>query len=612
MRATPYQIDSLATPLAELRRRAFDLERSMKGELTRVHPDQLASARNLLHYLALRQSDLRPLQAELASLGLSSLGRMEPHALATLDAVLWAVHSLGKAKPSHAGDLEVPCDFVSGPARLSSNAHALLGPEPFRRPVRIMVTMPSEAASDPRLVRDLVASGMDVMRINCAHDDLDAWKAMIGNLRKAERTVGRTCKVYADLPGPKLRTGRAAASVRVLKLRVERDARGRVVRTQQVWLTPSDRGELPPETISCTVPLDHELLQRAAVGDALEVQDARGKKRQLLITERRGSSCVAAYDRPIYLETGARLALLRQGKELAHGKLGELPEVEVPLHLFPGDRLILTREDAPAQPATNDHPARVHCSLPEVFDQVRAQQAVWLDDGKIGGTIESVDGSELALRITHTDPQGARLRSEKGINFPDSELSVPALTPKDVEDLAALADDVDIVGLSFVRRPEDVELLHDHLLELGMQGTGVVLKIENRTAFQNLPRILLAALRYPPVGVMVARGDLAVEVGFERLSEVQEEILWICEAAHVPVIWATQVLERMTKTGRPSRAEVTDAAMSVRAECVMLNKGPHVVRAVDFLTGVLDRMHAHQSKKRAMLRPLSISRVQAE
>jgi len=101
-----------------------------------------------------------------------------------------------------------------------------------------------------------------------------------------------------------------------------------------------------------------------------------------------------------------------------------------------------------------------------------------------------------------------------------------------------------------------------------------VLKIENRQAFENLPRILLTSLRSPPVGVMVARGDLAVEVGFERLSEVQEEILWLCEAAHVPVVWATQILEGMAKKGAPSRAEISDAVMSSRAECAMLNKAP--------------------------------------
>jgi pyruvate kinase len=103
---------------------------------------------------------------------------------------------------------------------------------------------------------------------------------------------------------------------------------------------------------------------------------------------------------------------------------------------------------------------------------------------------------------------------------------------------------------------------------------------------------------------MIARGDLAVECGYERLAEVQEEILWLCEAAHVPVIWATQVLESLAKSGMPSRAEITDAAMGERAECVMLNKGPHILDAIRVLDNILQRMQAHQSKKRSMLRRL--------
>ena len=79
---------------------------------------------------------------------------------------------------------------------------------------------------------------------------------------------------------------------------------------------------------------------------------------------------------------------------------------------------------------------------------------------------------------------------------------------------------------------------------------------------------------------MIARGDLAVEIGLARLSEIQEHILWICEAAHVPVVWATQVLERLVKDGAARRAEATDAAMGQRAECVMLNKDPHQVEAI--------------------------------
>jgi pyruvate kinase len=134
-----------------------------------------------------------------------------------------------------------------------------------------------------------------------------------------------------------------------------------------------------------------------------------------------------------------------------------------------------------------------------------------------------------------------------------------------------------------------------------------VLKIETRRGFESLPDMLLTAMRAPQCGVMIARGDLAVECGFERLAEVQEEILWLCEAAHVPVIWATQVLETLAKEGRPSRAEITDAAMGLRAECVMLNKGPYVLSAVRALDDILRRMHAHQSKKRSMLRALRLA-----
>jgi pyruvate kinase len=196
---------------------------------------------------------------------------------------------------------------------------------------------------------------------------------------------------------------------------------------------------------------------------------------------------------------------------------------------------------------------------------------------------------------------------DKGINFPDTDFHTPALTDKDIADLNALAHEVDIIALSFLRNPEDVALLQDHLARLDACQTGIVLKIENRQAFQHLPRILLTGMRSPRLGVMIARGDLAVELGFERLSEVQEEILWLCEAAHIPVIWATQILENMAKNGSPSRAEVTDAAMSIRAECVMLNKGPHIIETLRFLGAVLGRMEGHYSKRMAMRRKLTIA-----
>jgi len=230
-----------------------------------------------------------------------------------------------------------------------------------------------------------------------------------------------------------------------------------------------------------------------------------------------------------------------------------------------------------------------------------------LDDGKIGGMVREATPQQMEIEITHARPQGERLRADKGINLPDSQMELPALTPKDVEDLKYVISLGDMVGYSFVRSPTDVDALESQLARLGGQNLGIILKIETRQAFERLPELLLASMLSPCDGVMIARGDLAVECGYERLAEVQEEILWICEAAHVPVLWATQVLEKMAKQGAPSRAEVTDAAMANRAECVMLNKGPHMIETVRALDDILQRMEARQNKKRSLLGPLGVA-----
>jgi pyruvate kinase len=103
---------------------------------------------------------------------------------------------------------------------------------------------------------------------------------------------------------------------------------------------------------------------------------------------------------------------------------------------------------------------------------------------------------------------------------------------------------------------------------------------------------------------MIARGDVALGIGFARLAEMQEELLWLCEAAHVPVVWATEVLENLRKKGIFVRGEMTDAAMSGRAECGMLNRGPYLGQSIDVLQGLLMRMSEHQNKKTPRLRAL--------
>jgi pyruvate kinase len=238
---------------------------------------------------------------------------------------------------------------------------------------------------------------------------------------------------------------------------------------------------------------------------------------------------------------------------------------------------------------------------------VRPGEPIWLDDGKIVGIIRKVAPESVIVEITQARPVGEKLGAEKGINLPDSDLHLSSLTNEDLEALRFVVKNADIAGYSFVRREADVRELRARLAELGGEKLGIILKIETREGFDQLPRLLLAAMQSRAVGVMIARGDLAVERGYQRLAEIQEEILWICEAAHMPVIWATQVLESLAKTGIPSRSEITDAARGERAECVMLNKGPYIFTAVRILDDILRRMQAHQEKKRSMLRKLHLA-----
>jgi pyruvate kinase len=284
-------------------------------------------------------------------------------------------------------------------------------------------------------------------------------------------------------------------------------------------------------------------------------------------------------------------------------EVGPLPETEQSLVLRAGDLLQLTRDCSPVPVDTQAIPP-IGCTLPEAFDHAQPGDAVHFDDGKIGGRVVSVDRDVLTVRIDHPERGQARLKAGKGINMPDTDLPISALTDRDVIDLAAVVELADMVDMSFVRTPSDIERLLDEVDRLGGENLGIVLKIETRRAFEHLPQLLLTAMRRPRVGVMIARGDLAVECGYERMAELQEEILWLCEAAHLPVIWATQVLEQLAKTGLPSRAEISDAAMSERAECAMLNKGPYLDDAVTVLDNIMRRMAEHQYKKNALLRPL--------
>ncbi len=600
-------VRSLAARLERVRTSLIELERSV--DLAPFGP-QRDSARNLLHYLAFRRFDLRREQARLAHWALSSLGRSESHVLYNLEAVLgWLDRLLDRpagTRPAPAGP-----DPEHGRRILDRNARALLGPTQAGRRVRIMVTMPTEAATDLRLVRELMEGGMDCARINCAHDTPAEWARITAHIHRVERDLGRRCKIEMDLPGPKIRTGAIRPGPSVVKLRPARDPLGHVTAPATVWLVPPHHSAgTSLEGPVLTLPRDW--LRRRRSREQVELLDARGARRRLRIVKHVGAGWRAEAKKTTYVTSGTALVGTAEDGEDDPAPVGPIPPLEQRIRLSIGDRLVLTSRPDPGENARRDGrgrvrtPAHIPCTFPEALKLVRRGESVWLDDGRIGSVVRSANPERLIVEVTHAPTGGAWLGADKGINLPDTELKLPPIPSGDLETLRFIVRNADLVGYSFVHSEQDLRRLRAELARLGRPKMGVVLKIETGRAFEELPGILLAALRQPPMGVMIARGDLAVEVGFERLAEVQEEILWLCEAAHLPTIWATQVLEGLAKSGIPSRAEVTDAAMGERAECVMLNKGPHIVEAVRALDSILRRMQSHQAKKTAMLRHLNI------
>lgn len=486
--------DDIVKKLLLVRDSLLEVEESTIDFLQDIHPNYRYNVLNFLRYLKFRTFDLTAIQSDLTALGISSLSHAERHVLANIENILYLLSA--HINIPFTGKYEFgkhPINYKESGEYLKKNTLRLFGEHLNKQGV--MVTLPSEGVT-VEFLSELLDAGMNIARINCSHDNLKVWKAMIVSLKESSRNLQKPCTIYMDLAGPKIRTDRI-----FLKKKLK------------------------------------------------EVSEAR-----------------------IYV--GNIIFLVKKIKNFE------------------------TKEDFSAV---------VTCTIPSVIDDAKEGESILFDDGKIEGIIEKKANDTLKIRILNTNPKGSKLKTEKGINLPDTYLNLPSLTLEDVENLDFICSHADIVGFSFVRNPKDVAQLQEELKKRDSEALGIVLKIENREAFQNLPSLILQAMKSPTIGIMTARGDLAVELGIERLSEVQEEIMWLCEAALIPNIWATQVLESLAKKGIASRAEVTDAAMSVRTECIMLNKGPYIVKALKTLNAILSRMEKHQSKKQGNLRSLGVA-----
>ena len=451
--ATSPVLAGLQTEIEHLIHKLYEAEVRFDSVIAEVHPNNRDSARNLIHYMALRSLELRHIQEQLAELSISSFAHAEGYILHNLLNVQQLLMALdGYHQDADLDYATAPFSYRTSKKKLKENATRLYGQNYHGDRSWIMVTMPSEAAEEPKLIEELLEQGMNIARINTSHDGPDAWKKMIKNIRRAERKTGKLCKVYFDLAGPKIRTNFTNMQLFEKSRKVKKDR----------------------------------------------------------------------------------------------------------LCLFPKDLLFIAENPEEWQPAKKDRPksliASITVTLPDVLETIQEGDRLFFDDGKISAEVTERNEKGIMVEITSAAAGGTKLRHNKGINLPDSVLNIPSLTDQDFKYLPFIAAHGDIIGYSFVKRAEDVYVLQNELARLKRPDIGLVLKIENKEAFDNMPDLLLAAMRSPQAGVMIARGDLAVELGFERVAEVQEEILWICEAGHLPNIWATQVLESLAKKGLATRS----------------------------------------------------------
>ena len=422
-----------------------------------------------------------------------------------------------------------------------------------------------------------------------------------------------------DLAGPKLRTGAIAPLPPIMSWHPQHDARGVHTSVAFVLLTHDGGSGISasprtavvagvngagPGMIAEVVPLaqgGRELLEAALPGDSLLLHDARNKSVRLVVLAQQADGLLCGAAASAYVEEGNTVTLHPQlPQKLHHGaaspsttdaavaapahpprdsivsaSVGPLTPPPGTLTLGLGDTIsFVCGEGESHGPTGADTSFTIFIDIPTaVCAAVAVGHRVLLDDGKFAGVVQSVGhnspsgteggsgssgGSFLAV-LTVVHGGTAKLGAEKGVNLPDTTLGLPALTRDDEEALAAVLPlHPDLIALSFVQAPADVVELQARLDAAGASSVGIVLKIETAAGFAALPSLLLAGMRRPGAfGIMLARGDLGVEVGFARMSEVQEELLWLCEAGHVPVIWATQVLESLAKSGIPTRGDVT-------------------------------------------------------
>lgn len=563
------------------------------------------SLQNLRTYVKLRSQDISGLQNSLANIGLSSLGRAQSCVINSINQDIFILSKLLHKPYTQTKTDEDALNYEDAKNIMLKHAE-VFGSTSDTFKTRVMVTLPSEAADDPNLIGDIIANGASVLRINTAHDNAEVWNKMASIIKEENKQQNKDTKIYVDLAGPKNRTQNIEKLFTPFKV--------------GSWRQPKEVEILPlsPENFTkkgekdnfgnrlSTLVVSKEFFNKSKNANELIIDDFERKTTQRYR--------VVNKDGRIFIDVNKKITIFEnttikiENFQNDNSKMSKLYNYEMlpkTIRLFKSQKLIITDKKIMGQTnfeyKDNLYAAIIGCSNKEIFPHVNRDDEIFIDDGKIGCKVVEIIDLGLICEVFLAKDSGTILKEEKGINFPNTDLAIDAITDEDKINFEAIVSFADIIGISFAQTSEDIKMLQNMLKEKGKKSTAIAPKIETKTALRNLPSILETLIEWEKFALMIARGDLAIEVGFDNLPYIQEEILGICEAAHVPVIYATQILEGKMKNNLPSRAEVTDAATAQRADCVMLNKGPYVTDTVLVLKNILRQMHTLFQKNRQLL-----------
>lgn len=553
---------------------------------------------NMQDFLTLKKNDLRSLQVELMMHGLSSLSHSHMHLLYTIEhelALLGCI--LGKEDVSREDSISPQSAYQSIEERA-----AFLKCQKEKNGV--MLTLPSNATEDINFIKVLEKKSITTVRINTAHDTHEKWNEMAQMVQKINQQSRLECplKIYVDLAGPKIRTGPIKKVIEPFRV-CTRDMQKFIIVPATGNITHSIYEDETHEHRSAVIAVDEDFYQHLRNSDIVEINDHDRKTRFFSIETWTPEMCSLKCGKKVEISAITEIKIQKGKRNYIATNPKNFQEVPQEIRVFEGDMILLSGKAGFGHLVENEHyKAIVSLQMDrQLFRYVNHEDRVYIDDGKIKLRVIEQREDELLCRVERAKVKGTLIKEEKGINFPDSYLNIPAITEEDIANFQYIVSFADMIGISFTQTRKDVEMLKEMLK--GHEHIGIVTKIETNQGVHNLPHILSVLASWHNSAVMVARGDLAIEVGFENLAFVQGEILDLCEAAHTPVIYATQILENLMKKNIPSRAEIIDASIAQRADCMMLNKGPFALRTVEILEKIIASIQPYFYKSQPLLSP---------